>query len=134
MLAELWGRFLRNVPGFSVITGYKPIDHQLEIGLLTDKGLIRAVNQDNIGVFQSPDSHDCIAVVADGMGGHQAGDIASLTAIETIQQNYIDFLDKRAPDKALRQVFELANRVIFTQAQQNPEYHGMGTKYFFLLL
>lgn len=105
----------------------KAISYQLEIGSLTDKGLSRSVNQDNIGVFQSPDGHDCIAIVADGMGGHQAGDVASLMAIETIQQNYFDFLNRYAPDQALRQVFELANNAIFKQAQKFSEYQGMGT-------
>ncbi|MCP5245854.1 MAG: Stp1/IreP family PP2C-type Ser/Thr phosphatase [Burkholderiales bacterium] len=126
MLAELWERFLRNVPRFTKITGHTPVDYQMEIGLLTDKGLTRSINQDNIGVFQLPDGQGCIAIVADGMGGHQAGEIASRTAVETIQQNYFR-LDKHAPDQALSRVFDMANCAIYTQAQDDPKHHGMGT-------
>lgn len=134
MLTVLWERFIKSVPRNILKSNRKSISYSLEIGILTDKGLCRSVNQDNIGVFQSPDGQDCIAVVADGMGGHQAGDIASRTAIETIQQNYSSVLDKHTPDQALLHVLDLANRMIFTQAQDNPKYHGMGTTLVMLAL
>lgn len=105
----------------------EPIAYQLEIGSMSDKGLSRSSNQDYIGLFPSPDNDDFLAVVADGMGGHQAGDIASRTAVEAIQNNYFALLKKHSPEQALRQVFEAANAGVFSRAQQSPEYHGMGT-------
>lgn len=126
-LSRFWIRFRKNIAGLSILSDRQPVSYQLEAGLLTDTGRSRSVNQDSIGVFQSPNGRGFVAVVADGMGGHQAGDIASRTAVEAIQQNYFALLRKCSPEQTLNRVFELANTAVFTQAQAYPEYSGMGT-------
>lgn len=114
----------------------KPERHsyQLETAALSDIGCSRSVNQDYIGVFSAEDGHDFVAVVADGMGGHKAGDIASRMAVEEIQRNYFAELEKRSPEQALRRVFDIANSTVYAQAEHNPDYHGMGTTLVVLVL
>lgn len=110
------------------------IFYQLEIGSMTDKGRDRIINQDFIGLFHSPDGRDFIAVVADGMGGHQAGDIASRLAVEEIQHNFFIQIKRQSPERALRRVFEAANSAIYAHAQRSPENQGMGTTLVALVL
>ncbi|AEJ03245.1 protein serine/threonine phosphatase [Nitrosomonas sp. Is79A3] len=122
----MWKSFLRKIARFSVVKP-EPISYQLEIGSLTDTGRSRPVNQDYIGLFHSSGKRDFIAVVADGMGGHQAGDIASRLAVEEIQHNFFIQIERQSPERALRRVFEAANSTIYAHAQHSPEYQGMGT-------
>ncbi|HMV13569.1 MAG TPA: Stp1/IreP family PP2C-type Ser/Thr phosphatase [Nitrosomonas sp.] len=99
----------------------------LEIGSLSDTGRCRSVNQDCLGIDGFDSSHNFLAIVADGMGGHQAGDIASRIAVDEIKHHYFVLLKKQSPDQALRQAFQEANTAILTRAQQFPEYQRMGT-------
>ena len=57
----------------------------MEKAWLTHKGRVREHNEDSVGLFQS-DHGVPVAVLADGMGGHQAGDVASRTAVQVIQR------------------------------------------------
>src|SRR3546814_15882043 len=61
-------------------------------------------------------------IVADGMGGHQGGEVASRLAIETIQVAY----DAPSAD-ALSEALAVANQRIHNQAAADPNLHGMGT-------
>lgn len=132
-LPNIWGSFLKKIPQLGTVR-LEPVSYQLETGFLTDTGRSRPVNQDFIGLFHSPDGHDFIAIVADGMGGHQAGEIASQLAVEEIQRSFFTQREKHSPEQALRRVFEVANTVIFWHAQSAPDYHGMGTTLVALVL
>lgn len=83
----------------------------------TDRGKVRKLNEDTFGY------NDCLFVVADGMGGHQAGEVASAIAVETILKANLTG-DIKA---ALKKTLALANQTIFTQAEKNTELTGMGT-------
>src|SRR5256885_16200874 len=100
----------------------------------TDVGRRRARNEDSILVG------DGILVVCDGMGGHQAGDVASRIAVDTIGA----FISRSEADPELtwpygfdpsvsldanriRTAIKLANRAIYTRAAAEDEYAGMGT-------
>ncbi len=102
---------------------------------LSDVGKVRSQNEDCIGQAEQID----LLVVADGMGGHHAGEIASRIAVDTIleQLEQIDELPaSHGIDPAtgcselglaMRQAIVQANRRIYAQAQRNPEQFGMGT-------
>ncbi|MGZ8201603.1 MAG: Stp1/IreP family PP2C-type Ser/Thr phosphatase [Methylosarcina sp.] len=108
--------------GNSPILEYLP-----EIGSISDTGRIRSNNQDNIGIINFSDSKNLLAIVADGMGGHQGGEVASRIAVETIQKEFSKRLDQHNGFLALKKVFQKANNVIFQLARQSPELAGMGT-------
>jgi PPM family protein phosphatase len=92
---------------------------ELRVGGSTHKGQIRPENEDNILVT------DRLFIVADGMGGHEAGEIASQIAVERISE----LLDGDDPPSAQEVVdaIRVTNGDIFRAAIANPEQHGMGT-------
>jgi protein phosphatase len=95
----------------------------LEIGALTDIGRVRAGNEDAYEVVPLDEATLCI--VADGMGGHEAGEVASQIAVETIR----DAAPALSGDPAerLRAAIERANTAIVEAGRANPAQRGMGT-------
>jgi PPM family protein phosphatase len=96
----------------------------------TDVGRVRSANEDTV-IFVAPAEGSpegelgCLALVADGMGGHAAGEVASAIAADVIRRVF--YSTDVAPPKALKSAFEMANQVIFDRAALEPELHGMGT-------
>jgi len=97
----------------------------LNVGTRTDIGRTRAVNEDNVTsvIPQDPQTmtqKGALFVVADGMGGHTQGDVASERAVNTIQNAYYqDTSDDIAA--SLRKAVEQANLVIFERNGGHPE-------------
>jgi protein phosphatase len=89
----------------------------LRHGAATDVGRVRANNQDQLLVSTT------LFAVADGMGGHAAGEVASLTAIEALRAAFAS--DRTAA--GLVSAAGQANRAIWERAQTDPELRGMGT-------
>ncbi len=104
----------------------------------TDIGLRRANNQDSYRVVMASSEASWVErghlfVVADGMGAHAAGELASKLAVDTISHTYHKTRDK-TPAQALKLSIEEANRVINHRGQANPDFQGMGTTCTSLLL
>jgi protein phosphatase len=102
--------------------------NNLQMVGLTDTGRIRAQNEDSIACV--PDAG--LVVVADGMGGHQAGEVASKLAAETITRHIINTLTSTDSHngfeaKMITDAIQLANRAINDLARQQPECAGMGS-------
>ena len=93
----------------------------------TDVGQKRKMNQDYVFVSENPVGNlPNLFVVADGMGGHNAGDYASSHAVQTLVEEIRKDADFN-PIKVIRHAIETANTEILTQAQQKDELRGMGT-------
>jgi PPM family protein phosphatase len=99
--------------------GYNP-DRMLAAHGVTNRGR-RATNEDALLV----DVEKGLFIVADGMGGHNAGEVASDLAIETIQQFVTTSTEQ--PSIRLEQAVRLANDQILDAAEQRQDYSGMGT-------
>lgn len=93
----------------------------------TDVGQKRKMNQDYVFVSQSPVGNlPNLFVVADGMGGHNAGDFASSHAVKTLVNEISEDADFN-PVKVIRHAIETANTEIMDQAQKDVHLRGMGT-------
>jgi serine/threonine protein phosphatase PrpC len=92
---------------------------RIQIGVRSDVGLAREINEDAYLI------DDPLFVVADGMGGHVAGDVASSTAVGVIADEFAA-ADVGNPDSLIA-MLRRANSVIWQKAQSNPSLRGMGT-------
>ncbi|MBR2257794.1 MAG: Stp1/IreP family PP2C-type Ser/Thr phosphatase [Blautia sp.] len=93
----------------------------------TDVGRKRKINQDYVFVSASPMGNlPNLFVVADGMGGHNAGDYASSHAVETLVGEVISDQNINAI-KIIRHAVEAANTEILARARDNISFYGMGT-------
>lgn len=98
----------------------------------TDKGLVREINEDNWYVNEpSPISKAFYAIAADGMGGHNAGEVASKMATtiisEYINERYSDSLSYDDLKIMLIKSVEEANSLILSESASSSEKNGMGT-------
>lgn len=103
---------------------------------LTDSGKVRSHNEDSV-IIVNNDNHEYLLAVADGMGGHKAGEIASSIAITTLGQEFsmINTVgDKNQAIEWLKQIVSEINDKIFKYADENPESKGMGTTLVLALL
>ena len=103
----------------------------LEYAALSDIGLRRGNNQDSLAIALAGDEHDWqyrghLFMVADGMGAHAAGELASKMACESVPHTYRKLAD-RSPSEALHQAIAAANASIHERGQANAEFQGMGT-------
>ena len=99
----------------------------LSVGKLTHIGQVRTRNEDYMGLqLAESEGAPNIFVVADGMGGHSAGNVASQMAVESTLQQFAELTQAPLSDR-LRLSIEAANRSIFTAAQSNSAYFRMGT-------
>ncbi|MFD1705836.1 Stp1/IreP family PP2C-type Ser/Thr phosphatase [Siminovitchia sediminis] len=95
----------------------------------TDKGKVRPHNEDNGGIFRSQ-SGELLAVVADGMGGHKAGEVASGIAVDVLRKQWETVQQSFTPAEAeqwFREHIDVANKKIFEHAKENTQFEGMGT-------
>ena len=98
--------------------------------MLSNPGVARSTNEDR-AAYIIPNandprfSHGSLAIVADGMGGHAAGEVASAIAVEVISKTYYE--TDGSADTALETGFHAANAVIYEAAGQRAELEGMGT-------
>ena len=93
----------------------------------TDVGRKRQVNQDYVYTSEtSVGKLPNLFIVADGMGGHNAGDYASSFTTKFVVRE-ITSSDQDNPIKIIRSAIEKANLALIREARKNPDYEGMGT-------
>jgi protein phosphatase len=103
----------------------------MEVAGLTDVGCQRENNEDSYLYWEPADEEEFqrkgrLAVIADGMGGHEGGQEASRLAVETVREVY-DQAFHDDPQAALVESFAAAHSRIQEYAEQYPAFHGMGT-------
>lgn len=90
----------------------------------SDTGRVRNLNEDSMTAFESPNGY--VVVVCDGMGGQNAGDVASQLATTVITEILTDNTFE-TPEEAISNSIIAANSAILIQAENNPELTGMGS-------
>ena len=106
-------------------------DAYINVASLSDVGMRRSNNQDNFIVslastFEQWQRKGHLFIVADGMGAHAAGELASKLAVDHIPHIYSRLNDVGAPE-ALQKAVVSANSEINRKGQMNEDFHNMGT-------
>lgn len=101
-------------------------------GWITDVGRRRDHNEDAVGGLVAPQEarlaqRGALYVVADGMGGHSAGEVASRIALETTLEAYLAAPASLSNPVALRQAIQQANTRTLQKSLESPDMEGMGT-------
>ena len=97
-----------------------------DVGFGTDRGRNRSRNEDSLFV----DMERGLFIVADGMGGHRAGEVASRVAVETISEHFHSVPLPRKPSKIeqdMKEALQRANEEIFNRSYLLDDLRGMGT-------
>jgi serine/threonine protein phosphatase PrpC len=104
---------------------------RLDVATATDVGMRRQQNEDSHGCWMPESAGErerrgVLLVVADGMGGSLAGEVASRLAVQTVLSTYRE-ADGASPLDALFRALETANQVVHGESTRNPQLSGMGT-------
>ena len=94
------------------------------VGIKSDVGVVRSLNEDYAGYIEEPRYR--LYVVADGMGGHNAGEVASKIAVDTVKAYVRDNYENEG-SSVLENAVSFANSKIYESATSGSEYRGMGT-------
>ncbi len=97
----------------------------MKISSATSVGKVRPVNEDAFFVSPPDDSGSLLAIVADGMGGHNAGEVASSEAINVIKDVVLD--NEHDAKELLTQAINSANSTIYNMSLDKQALFGMGT-------
>ncbi|KAF1300874.1 MULTISPECIES: Stp1/IreP family PP2C-type Ser/Thr phosphatase [Enterococcus] len=100
----------------------------MEIRFRSDVGKKRNTNQDYAAVFKNKAGYT-LALLADGMGGHLAGDVASKQAVHELGDAWAQgsIKDSDTAEEWLVEKIQAENTAIFEKGQENPQMNGMGT-------
>lgn len=96
---------------------------------MTDQGRIRNHNEDAGGIYLNH-ADQYLSVIADGMGGHQAGDVASQMVISIIEKEWLEIGEISKPEEAeswLKTTIHQVNSQIYEKSISHKECQGMGT-------
>jgi serine/threonine protein phosphatase PrpC len=112
----------------------------LSVGHVSHRGQVRAENEDNYCILLPPDvaqGIDALLAVADGMGGHQAGEVASAFVVQTLAQlfsslayrEWVDYSPQHEDYNVivLKEVLERLNESLYSEAAAQSKLRGMGT-------
>lgn len=101
----------------------------METSYLTDPGKVRDHNEDSVIIIRN-EKNEYLLAVADGMGGHKAGEVASSIAISHIGKRFRELGcvgNKEDAINWIKEVVSEANVLIYRYTEENPESTGMGT-------
>jgi PPM family protein phosphatase len=120
------------LPGTMMATNASTASARLrfDAAMLSNVGAVRVLNEDVVLYATAPEGgpgarRGTLALVADGMGGHAAGEVASSLAAEVVRRVFYEL--EGSPPTVLTSAFAAANRAILDWAANHPECSGMGT-------
>ena len=96
---------------------------------LTDPGIVRNHNEDSVIIIKNSEN-DYLMAIADGMGGHSAGEVASSIAINYLGMHFKETFQKMSKLDAVNWIRDAVNEInslIFKHEKEHPESKGMGT-------
>ena len=102
----------------------------MRLGYKTDAGMVRENNEDSFLVMKEYYPNYCVFAVADGMGGHNAGEVASTMAIQELKNYFIKYenIDKsHVENEFIENLINNINSNIHHASLENSELQGMGT-------
>lgn len=103
----------------------------MEYAYLTDPGKVRDHNEDSVIVVEN-NNHEILLAVADGMGGHNAGEVASSIAITHIGKRFREISSIGNKEDAINWLQEIVSEInvlIYRYTEEHPESTGMGTTF-----
>ncbi len=99
----------------------------MEIYALTDVGSVRSINQDYVFATENKVGRlPNLFIVADGMGGHKAGDLASKYTVETFVSLVKDE-NREGPISIIQEAIKTVNKMLLAKAAESEDHKGMGT-------
>ena len=106
------------------------MEFRYQMAATTHVGKVREINEDSLQIVPSLN----LAIVADGMGGHQAGEVASRLAVSSLcsylEDQFNVNIDNQydvIPETTMGEAFSFANNQVFTYARRTPDCESMGT-------
>jgi protein phosphatase len=104
------------------------VNLKIRVAHVTHVGLVRSHNEDTVDVYEPAGNsgRGPLAIVADGLGGHAAGEVASRIAVDTVMDTYRHYPGPNVSE-ALAEGVRRAHRAILEMAGGDPKLQGMGT-------
>lgn len=103
----------------------------MRFGAKSDKGLLRELNEDSYNIIAGYPGVPVSFVIADGMGGHNSGEIASKAAVDFISKEILENPEKLSENGdvpgSIKSLLENANNRIYTMSHEQQSNYGMGT-------
>ncbi|MFI0435877.1 MAG: Stp1/IreP family PP2C-type Ser/Thr phosphatase [Parachlamydiaceae bacterium] len=109
--------------------------YQISVHCISDIGHVRHNNEDASKLLKE----ERFFVLADGMGGHQAGEVASTTAVDSLcdlfrRYPFFSLIDIDEAKQLMRKIIQEVNTLVYKLGRENPNLRGMGTTLCFLFL
>lgn len=108
----------------------------MEYSYLTDPGKVRDHNEDSVTIVKN-ESGEILLILADGMGGHRGGEIASSIAVTHISKRFTEINSVGSREESisfLKEIVSETNMLLYKYTEENPESAGMGTTLVMALL
>ena len=103
----------------------------MRFGVESDKGKIRELNEDYFNILSGNEKVPLTFIIADGMGGHNSGEVASKMAVDYVSKYILKHPDHISNEEDIEEniieIMNKANEAVYFGSTQNKEYSGMGT-------
>jgi len=104
---------------------------QMRFSVKSDTGNVREKNEDSYNIIAGYTGVPVAFIIADGMGGHNSGEVASKMAVDLISAYILQFPEMFVKEldilTSINEIMEKANNEIFLKSQENEDNYGMGT-------